>query len=512
MRGLLLLTIFTPFIGAIVIYLSSIILHDDKKINIISTLFCALTFIFSLSLYSPIVKGQLIETSLNNSSPTLNILPYLFKFRADPLGVFMAILASFLWLLTTIYSIEYLLHDKNKVRYQCFSLFSLFGMLGIVLSKNVLTLYIFFEILTILSYLLVIHNESSSDLRAGIKYLFMGIVGGIILLFSIILTYKATGSFDFVHGGLANLRNSPYFILIFWGYVIGFAVKAGVFPLHIWLPSAHPAAPSSASALLSGIIIKAGAFGLIKTIYSIFGRSQLNSWFTVKGLLVLSLISILFGSGMAIVQKELKKMLAYSSISHIGYIILGIALLSANGLQGGIFHILAHALSKGCLFLCAGILIHKLEIKKINEMKGLGLKMPVTMLCFSLAGLSMIGFPGFAGFVSKWYLGLGALESAGRGIISEGFGITIIAILMVSSLLTAAYYGPIIMDAWFGSQPHDPHDHDPLPEVAIEKCDPSWVMLLPIILLTIGVIVFGIFGTYTLAILGEKFPYLNSLV
>jgi multicomponent Na+:H+ antiporter subunit D len=374
--------------------------------------------------------------------------------------------------------------------------------MGIVLSSNILNLYFFFEIMAILSYLLIIHDETTFSIEAGSKYLFMGIVGGIILFMSILVSHKITGTFSFAAGGLTALRSHPYFALIFWGYMIGFGVKAGMFPLHVWRPSTYPAAPCPAAALLSAVMVKAGAFGIIKTIYAIFGAQQINTLTTGKILLIISLITILLGSGLAIAQKEIKRMLAYSSMSQIGYVVLGVILLSGKGLTGGIYHIMAHALTKTALFLCAGAIIYKTGIREIKDMKGIGQKMPLTMICFSLAALSMVGFPPFVGFVSKWIIGIGALQSASLGIISHTMGVVIIGILILSSLLTAIYYGPIVMDAWFGSCPQDPHDHNPPQELAIKRCDPSWVMMMPIIILIMGTVILALYAEWPLKLIG----------
>lgn len=495
MENIVLLTVFTPLIGVLLVYWIS---HFyNRLVNVMAALVCGITLLLSISLYPAVIQGQIIEMKW-----TIGTIPALFSFRADALGVFMALISSLIWTISSWYAVEYLAQDEHKARYQCFSLFSLFGVMGIVLSGNILNLYFFFEIMSILSYMLIIHDETASSLAAGSKYLFMGIIGGVILLISILVTRKFTGTFDFANGGLSALRGNPYFALIFWGLMIGFAVKAGMFPLHIWRPSAYPAAPCPATALLSTVMAKAGAFGIIKTVYAIFGAGQINTLLTGKLLLGLSLITIILGSGLAIAQKEIKRMLAYSSMSQIGYIILGVILLSGQGLAGGIYHIMAHALAKTALFLCAGAVIYKTGIREIKDMKGLGQKMPLTMICFSLASLSMVGFPPFVGFVSKWILGVGALQSASMGIISQGMGITIVGILILSSLLTAIYYGPIVMDAWFGSRPHGPHDHNPLPEVAVENCDPSLVMLLPLGILTVGMVILAIYSDWPLKLIG----------
>ncbi|MGA1867534.1 MAG: complex I subunit 5 family protein [bacterium] len=495
MQSLLFFVIVTPLIGVVIVYGLSYL--DEKLVNITATLVSGITFLLTIFLYSAVMQGRHIEMIW-----PIECIAGLFSFRADALGVFMALVSSFIWTLSSWYAIEYFSRDKHRTRFQCFSLFSLFGIMGIVLSGNMINLFFFFENMTILSFLLIIHDETPFSLAAGSKYLVIGVSSGIILLMAILATKKITGTFDFANGGLSALRASPYFALIFWGYIMGFAVKVGMFPFHIWRPYAYPAAPCPAAALLSAVMAKAGAFGVIKAVYAIFGAGNINTALTGKFLLILSLITIIFGSGLAIAQKEIKRMLAYSSMSQIGYIILGIILLSGKGLSGAMYHIMAHALGKTILFLCAGAIIYKTGIREIKEMKGLGQRMPLTMFCFSLAALSMVGFPPFVGFVSKWILGVGALQAASSGIISQSTGIIIIGVLMLSSLLTIVYYGPIVMDAWFGSNPQHPYDHHPLPEKTIERCDPSWIMMSPIVILIIGMIVFAIYSDWPLRLIG----------
>jgi multicomponent Na+:H+ antiporter subunit D len=335
----------------------------------------------------------------------------------------------------------------------------------------------------------------------------MGIGGGLFLLVSIIATYAITGTGDLsgITTGLAGHPLTPY---IFLGYLVGFGVKAGIFPLHIWLPTAHPVAPSPASALLSGVMIKAGAYGILRTVYGITGSSLVSSIPMGKTLLVIAVITMFFGSFMAIVQTDIKRLLAYSSISQMGYIILGISLLSPLGLIGAVIHIFHHAFMKGTLFLCAGAFIHQTGLRKVDDLRGIGRRMPLTMACFTMAALSMIGIPPFVGFISKWYLALGGIESETLGVLGTGGGVVIVGFLLLSSLLNALYYGPIIVRGWFGSREGggnaDPTDsHSSHSSMSGERSDdPKWVMLVPLFILALGTLVFGIYSQFAVG-LGE---------
>ncbi|MBN1226852.1 MAG: monovalent cation/H+ antiporter subunit D family protein, partial [Deltaproteobacteria bacterium] len=330
------------------------------------------TLAIMLYMYPPIISGKILNLTLDTG------LGFNFVFRADLLGFLVGIISVILWTLSSIYSIEYMNHSHAHARFNIFSLLSLSGMLGVVFTGNLFTLYIFFELLSVASSILVFHEETPDSMKAGFKYLFLGITGGLVLLFSIIMTYAITGTGDLTLIGI-GLQGSKWLPYIFWGFIIGFGVKAGIFPLHIWLPSAHPVAPSGASALLSGVMIKAGAYGIFKTIYNIIGYQDMstNHMWLVFSLLLISLITIFLGSACAITQKEIKKMLAYSSISQIGYVIMGFCLLAPLGIVGGLLHIFAHALMKGTLFMCAGAFIYKTGLRELEDLKGIGRRMPL---------------------------------------------------------------------------------------------------------------------------------------
>jgi multicomponent Na+:H+ antiporter subunit D len=323
------------------------------------------------------------------------------------------------------------------------------------------------------------------------------------LLFSIIMTYAIAGTGDLTLIGI-GLQGSNWLPWIFWGYIIGFGVKAGMFPLHIWLPSAHPVAPSGASALLSGVMIKAGAYGIFKTVYNIIGYQDIvkNHMGLLLPMLIISLITIFLGSACAITQTEIKKMLAYSSISQIGYVIMGFCLLAPLGIVGGMIHIFAHALMKGTLFMCAGAFIYKTGLRKLDDLKGIGRRMPWVTLAFSICALSMIGLPPFIGFISKWFLALGALEAMKMGNYWPGFGLIALLTLLLSSLLNLVYYGPVVIGAWMSDEGDQDAHHaasgDP-GSAEYKSEDPNWIMLTPILTLTMAVLFFGIMPTLPLS-------------
>ncbi len=443
----------------------------------------SVNLVIVLLMYPGIKAGNTLNMSLDTG------LGFNFVFRADMLGFFVGIISIFLWTLSSFYAIEYMKESHAHGRYNIFSLLTLGGMMGVVFTGNLFTLYIFFELLSVASAILVFHEETPEAMKAGFKYLFLGIAGGLILLFGIIMTYEITGSGDLTIIGI-GLEGSKWTPLIFWSFIIGFGVKAGMFPMHIWLPSAHPVAPSPASALLSGVMIKAGAYGIFKTVYNVIGYTDIthSHMGLLYPLMILALITIFLGSACAITQTEIKKMLAYSSISQIGYVIMGIALLTPTGIVGALLHIFAHAFMKGTLFMAAGAFIYKTGLRELEDLKGIGQRMPFTTLCFSICAFSMIGIPPFIGFISKWFLAVGSLEAMRWGNYWPGVGFIALLTLLLSSMLNLIYYGPVVIGAWM----HGEGEESDNEEVPVKREEANMTMLIPMLILSLGVFFFGI--------------------
>ncbi|MDD5772784.1 MAG: proton-conducting transporter membrane subunit [bacterium] len=471
---------YLPLIAIVVPIISILIrpIVENKKHYLVACIAHSISFLCVLGMYpSVVMEGKTLEILFDTGlGPQLH-------FRADLVGFYFAFVASFMWVLASIYSIEYMKKEHEERRFNIFSSLSFAGMLGVVFTGNLFSLYLFFELLTVSSSVLVFHEQSEEAIRTGLKYLFMGVFGGLLLLFAIIATYSVAGHGDLNNLGIKELQSSPLLMFIFWGYIIGFGVKAGMWGVHIWLPSAHPIAPSPASALLSGVMIKAGAYGIFRTVYNIFGAEFLgqNHVFMINCVLMLGLAGIFYGSAAAITQKELKKMLAYSSISQIGYIIMGIALLTKNGLEGALIHVLNHAIFKGLLFFCAGAFIYKTGKRQLSDLKGIGKIMPKTTLMFTIAAASIIGLPLFNGFVGKWFLAWGALDAAKAGVYGKSTGIVALGVLLLSSLMNLVYYAPIVIGAWFGEAG----------EVS-DKKDPNFLMLIPMYILGALILILGI--------------------
>jgi multicomponent Na+:H+ antiporter subunit D len=385
-----------------------------------------------------LMSGLMLSGGMLGTARPYLAFPLTFSFAADSLSVFFALLFAFCFMMAVIYSPGYLHHSHARNRYLALMLVFEGSMLGVVLTGSLLGLLIFFEIMTLAAYLLVIHEENETAMFAGAKFLYMSLAAGLAIFFGLVITYYLAGRMDFVPGGY--IPSSPLVPVALFAFLLGFGVKAGMFPVHIWLPDAHPAAPAPVSALLSGCSIKTGIYGLIRVMHDVYGLEMVKFYAFDRVLLVLAVITILLGSAMALQQDQLKRRLAYSSVAQIGYVLLGLSLLSERALFGALFHVFSHALMKGCLFLCAGAIIVQTGEKYISKMTGIGYKMPVTMVSFALASLTMVGIPPFNAFISKWNLAVASLET-GRALL--------VGVLIVSSLLNALYYFPIVINAFF---------------------------------------------------------------
>lgn len=435
------------------------------------------TFIAVLSLLPGILDGKVYGIELIPIVERVSI-----HLTVDALGYYYGLALAFLWLLATIYSLGYIKHNDD--RYFGFLALCNSFLIGCAFSHNMFTYFIFYELMTLAAFPLIIHEGTDAARAAGIKYLKYAIPAGAVILFAILMHYFwGGGDLSIVSLGALSLDATSKTVLtvVFLTYFAGFGVKAAIVPLEGWVPDAHPAAPAPASALLSGVILKAGAFGIIRVVLNVYGLDQfhaLNLWIYIA---VFASITIVLGSVRALAQDNLKRRLAYSSVGQVSYILLGIALASYHGLLGGIMHLAHHALMKGCLFMCSGIILKKTGKTHISEMGGIGYKIPITMICFSICALAMMGTPLTVGFISKWLLGSGALQ-----VDRPGF----IAVLLVSALLSAAYYLPIIYTAFF-RKPETDSEHQTLQF----KGEVNHTMLWPTLILAALVILAGIWVT-----------------
>ena len=391
-----------------------------------------------INLYQGLMAGQSISVHWLELLPGLRL-----SFAIEPLGMLFALIASFLWLITTIYAIGYMRshHEENQTRfYTCFAL-AISAVMGIAFADNLFTLFIFYEVLTLSTYPLVTHAGTEKAKKGGRIYL------GILLstsvaffLLAIVSTWFVAGTLDFTPGGVFSADVNPLIagaILVLFIFGIG---KAAIMPFHRWLPAAM-VAPTPVSALLHAVaVVKAGVFTVLKICVFIFGIDLLAILPTTQFLLYVAGASVLLASIVALRQDNLKARLAYSTISQLGYITIGALLATSSGVIGSSMHIATHAFGKITLFFCAGAILVAAHKSKISEMRGLGLKMPITMAAFFIASLSIIGVPPAGGTWSKWYLLMGTLETEQWILMS---------VLMLSSLLNIAYLLPIPLQGFF---------------------------------------------------------------
>lgn len=393
-----------------------------------------------------ILVGMLLIGTFNGANYEFRFPLFLgfdILLNADKLSLLFVGLSAVLWFVTTLYAIGYLKDTKNQSRFFGFFSLCVSATTGIALAGNLFTLLVFYEFLTLSTYPLVVHKGTQDALKAGRTYLAYTLLGGAVLLLGMVWLSSLAGAADFTQGGiLAQVDPSVYsqIFVIFYLLIIGFGVKAALVPLHGWLPKAM-VAPAPVSALLHAVaVVKAGAFGIVRVVYDIYGIEFAHRLGVLNGLAVLAAITIVYGSVRALFQDDLKRRLAYSTVSQVSYIALGVATMSQIATIGGMVHLVHQGIMKITLFFCAGNLAEAIQIKRISQMQGIGRRMPLTMGAFTVAAMGMIGVPPLAGFMSKWYLGLGALDSG---------EIWIIGILLASSVLNAAYFLPIIYAAWF---------------------------------------------------------------
>ncbi|MBN2515324.1 MAG: monovalent cation/H+ antiporter subunit D family protein [Deltaproteobacteria bacterium] len=392
------------------------------------------------SMLPVVLKGQTIYYNLVDVLPGVGI-----AFRVDSLGLLFALVSSSLWIVTTFYSIGYMrpLKEHSQTRYFAFFALALSSAVGVAFSANLLTLYLFYEMLSLSTYSLVTHHQDEEARHAGRKYLTY-LMGTSIAFFlpAVILTYIYTGTLNFASQGiLTGKAPDAMLIVIFILFIAGIG-KAAIMPIHSWLPSAM-VAPTPVSALLHAVaVVKVGVFSVLRICFHVFGIKLMHVLSLDVFLIYFISITILVGSLFALRQDDLKARLAYSTVSQLSYIVMGGGLLSIIGMTGGIVHIVMHAFGKITLFFCAGAILVNTGLKKISDMKGIGKKMPITMAAFFFGSLSVIGIPPFGGFISKWYLALGSIDS---------HHIPILVILLTSSLLNAAYFLPIAYNAFFTS-------------------------------------------------------------
>jgi multicomponent Na+:H+ antiporter subunit D len=450
---LILAALAIPFVGAALIPA----FHRFPNLRETVTLLSALgLFVAVLGLSGPILAGARPE-ALN-----LEVVPGLaLAFKVEPLGFLFALVASSLWIVTSIYSIGYM-RGNNEPRqtsyYVCFAV-ALGSTIAIAFAKNLFTLFLFYEALTLSTYPLVTHKANAEAMRAGRIYLIMLLGTSMVLLLpAIVATWVVAGTIDFTPGGILAGKGSGWVVGVLLGlYIFGIG-KAAIMPFHFWLPAAM-VAPTPVSALLHAVaVVKAGVFAVLKVIVYIFGVEALQMSGEAGWLIYVAGATVILASLVALRQDNLKKLLAYSTVSQLSYVVLAAAILAPISVVGAAMHIAAHAVSKITLFFAAGSIYTAAHKTEVSELKGIGRRMPWTMGAFAIGALSMIGVPPTAGFLGKWFMLTGAME-ADQWVA--------VGIIILSTLLNAAYFLPIVVNAFFREPDNNPHagchDHGEAP-------------------------------------------------
>ncbi|HIO22517.1 MAG TPA: monovalent cation/H+ antiporter subunit D family protein, partial [Nitrospirales bacterium] len=442
-----------------------------------------LKFLIVVSMAPVVLAGGVIDVTLVTLLPGVSI-----RLRADALGLLFATTASCLWILATIYSIGYMrsLNEHAQTRfYTCFAL-ALSATMGVAFAGNLFTLFLFYEILSLSTYPLVMHKETKESWEGGKMYVIY-LVGASksFFLAAMILTYMLTGTLEFQRGGMfTGVEASSLLLTIIYILFIAGLAKAALMPFHSWLPAAM-VAPTPVSALLHAVaVVKVGVFSIVRVILDVFGVDLMQQLYLGIGTAIVASITLLWASTYALAQDNLKIRLAYSTVSQLSYVILGMALLTPAAMAGGMIHVANHAFSKITLFFCAGAIYVAAHKTLVSELSGLAKKMPYTMAAFTIGSLSMIGVPLFAGFVSKWNIALGAIEA--QQLIFVG-------VLLLSTVLNASYFVPIVYKAYFETAPAT-NENDHIQEAPA-------AMVVPIMITAAGTIALGIYPDYFMALI-----------
>ena len=488
--GMILFAIFFPIVwGAFLLFRPE---YKERKSLVVTT---GIGLFITVCLSLMVILGKDMKLELFTLGENMDIF-----FQVDMVSRVFAALVTLVWPLAGFYAFEYMSHYTQNKRYFGFYMVVFGVLLALTFSGSVLTFYLFYEMMTLFSMPLVFHFQSKEAIMAGLKYLFYSLFGAYFVLFGIYFLNKYAQTLHFAAGGVldqgAIAGNEGMLLVVAFCMILGFGVKAGMFPMHAWLPMAHPIAPAPASAVMSSIIVKMGILGMLRVVYFIFGPNFLRGTWVQTAWLVLALLTVFMGSMLAYREKVFKKRLAYSTVSQLSYILFGMACMHPVALTGALLHIVFHAVIKSALFMSAGAVIHKTGKTNVDDLRGIGKEMPITLWSFTACACALIGFPPASGFISKWYLATGALQ-ADLGVFAWLGPV----VLLISALLTAGYLLPISIN---GFLPGADYDYS-----SVKKNEPASIMVVPIIILAAIAVLLGVFPNQLIGIVTE---FVNALV
>lgn len=476
------LAIAVSLAAVFLIYLTG---ERSKNLRETWTILAAVTkFGIVASMVPSVLSGKILEYTLISIAPGLSI-----HFKVDAIGIFFAALASFLWIITSFYSIGYMrsLNERSQTRYfACFAI-ALSATMGVAFSANMFTTFLFYEVITLCTFPLVAHKETPEAIKGARRYLAYLLGTSVAFqLTAVLLTYNTAGTLDFSNQGIFAGKGSDLLLTIIFVLYMAGITKAAMMPFHSWLPAAM-VAPTPVSALLHAVaVVKTGVFVVVKVVLHIFGIDLLQKLGLGTALAYFASFTIIVASIMALKQDNLKQRLAYSTVSQLSYVILGVALLTPSAITGGIMHIVLHAFGKITLFFTAGSIYVATHKTEISQLDGIGRKMPFTMTAFTLGALSMIGIPPLGGFLSKWYIAAGSLEAN---------NIAVLCVLLTSTLLNAAYFMPVVYKAFFEKESEGGHDyhHD-------EEIKENPFIVAPFMLTALGTFILGVYPDFVITL------------
>jgi len=435
----------------------------------------AFNLVVSLLLLAKVFENPVI-VSIGGWQP-----PFCINLVAGPVGVFFSTIIALVGLLVSIYALAYIKEGATE-KYHMLYLLLLTGATGVVLTGDIFNLFVFFEILCISSYALVAYLREKGAIESAVKYLIQGAVGSSLLLIGIGLLYGQFGTLNMADIAQNIKSVTPISVFVSMVLIItGLGVEAAIFPLNAWLPDAHSSAPSSISAILSGIAIEVGLYAVARVIFTIFGASSIFLFLAFLGILTL-----LIGELCAFSQNNIKRMLAYSSIGQIGLILFALAIATSYGVTGGLFQLVSHTLSKALLFLAAGYMIYRVGSMEISALEGMGKKMPLTCLAFTIGAFSLVGLPPFIGFPSKFLVVRAALAT------KETIFIVLIGLALLGTVIEGAYFFRVVQVLYFkGEKPNPGRKEAPI------------AALIPMFIFVVLIVIVGIYPNLVIDILSS---------